>query len=66
MKTAPRSAAIANKQPKLSRDRAPTGVSVVEWQRGLRRQFGRAQAFRLENLGKRAFLFGVSGQQSRL
>ena len=67
MKTAPRRAAIANKQPKLSRDRAPTGVSVVEWQRGLRRQFGRAQAFRLENLGSEPFFseFRVSNPVSK-
>ncbi len=39
-----------NKEPKLSRTRAPADLSPVEWQRGLRRQFGREQAFGLENL----------------
>ena len=40
-----------NKEPKLSRAHAPADLSPVEWQRGLRRQFGREQAFRIENLG---------------
>ena len=39
------------KEPKLSRTHAPDGVSPADWQRGLRRQFGREQAFELENLG---------------
>jgi hypothetical protein len=47
--TAPR------KQVKLSRTHAPTDLSPVEWQRGLRRQFGREQSFLLENLGADPF-----------
>ncbi len=39
-----------DKRPKLSRTHAPTDLSPEEWQRGLRRQFGREQAFGLENL----------------
>ena len=36
---------------KLSRHHAPDGLSVEEWQAGLRRQHGREQAFLLENVG---------------
>src|SRR6266702_233175 len=39
-----------NNEPKLSRMHAPADLSPVDWQRGLRRQFGREQAFGLENL----------------
>ena len=42
-------------EPRLSRTHAPTGLSPVEWQRALRRQFGREQVFRLENLGTEPF-----------
>lgn len=45
----------SNREPKLSRSHAPAGLSPVEWQRGLRRQFGREQAFTLENLGSEPF-----------
>jgi superfamily II DNA or RNA helicase len=38
------------KESKLLRTHAPTDLSPVEWQRGLRRQFGREQTFGLENL----------------
>lgn len=55
------------KEPKFSRMHAPSGVSPVEWQRGLRRQFGREQAFRLENIGGEPFFseFRVSNPASR-
>jgi superfamily II DNA or RNA helicase len=43
-------AAKPPKEAKLSRSAAPDGVSTLDWQRGLRRQFGREQAFGLENL----------------
>ncbi|MGH6674108.1 MAG: SNF2-related protein, partial [Xanthobacteraceae bacterium] len=46
----PRSAVKPNKEPKLSRTHLPADLSPVDWQRGLRRQFGREQAFGLENL----------------
>jgi len=41
--------------PRLSRTHQPEGVSVRDWQRGLRRQFGREQSFVLENLGAEPF-----------
>src|SRR5260370_7028072 len=44
-----------NKEPKLLRTHAPADLSPVDWQRGLRRQFGREQAFELENLGSEPF-----------
>jgi ERCC4-related helicase len=61
------SAAKPVKQPKLTRNQAPAGVSLVEWQRGLRRQFGREQAFGLENLGGEPFFseFRVSNPVSK-
>ena len=40
-----------NKEPKLLRSRQPGDLSLEDWQRGLRRQFGREQAFGLENSG---------------
>src|SRR6266496_5524166 len=48
-------AAKLNKEPKFSRSHAPAGLSVLDWQRGLRRQFGREQSFGLENLGDEPF-----------
>ncbi len=52
---------------KLSRTHAPDGLSTVDWQRGLRRQFGREQSFDLENLGNEAFFseFRVGNPQSK-
>src|SRR5216683_539170 len=44
-----------NKEPKLLRTHAPAGLPAVDWQRGLRRQFGREQPFGLENLGSEPF-----------
>src|SRR5258708_21319183 len=57
----------SKKQPKLSRTHAPTDLSPLEWQRGLRRQFGREQAFRFENLGSDPFFseFLVSNTASK-
>jgi superfamily II DNA or RNA helicase len=49
------SAIKANKEPKLARTHAPADLTALEWQRGLRRQFGREQAFGLENLGSEPF-----------
>ena len=43
------------REPKLSRTHAPADLSPVDWQRGLRRQFGREQAFGLENLTDEPF-----------
>jgi superfamily II DNA or RNA helicase len=55
------------KEPKLSRNYAPADLSPVDWQRGLRRQFGREQAFGLENLGSEPFFseFRVSNPVSK-
>lgn len=54
------------KEPKLSRTVAPQNMSPVDWQRALRRQFGREQEFGLENLGAEPFFseFRVSNPQS--
>ncbi len=61
------STTIPSKEPKLSRTHAPTGLSPVEWQRGLRRQFGREQAFGLENLTNEPFFseFRISNPASK-
>lgn len=57
----------ASKEPKLSRTHAPADLSPIDWQRGLRRQFGREQAFVLENKGSEPFFseFRVSNPQSK-
>jgi superfamily II DNA or RNA helicase len=62
-----KSATTPNKEPKLSRTHAPAGLSPVDWQRGLRRQFGREQAFGLENLTSEPFFseFQVSNPVSK-
>lgn len=38
--------------PKVSRTRRPEELSLDEWQRELRRQFGREQSFQLRNIGE--------------
>lgn len=55
------------KEQKLSRTHAPAEIAPVEWQRTLRRQFGREQAFGLENMGAEPFFseFRVSNPQSK-
>jgi hypothetical protein len=55
------------REPKLSRTHAPADLSPVDWQRGLRRQFGREQAFGLENLTVEPFFseFRVSNPASK-
>lgn len=69
MKSKPRSSksAAKPKEPKLSRMHAPDDLSPVDWQRGLRRQFGREQAFGLENLTSEPFFseFRVSNPASK-
>jgi len=70
MKIAPQklnSAPKPNKELKLSRTHAPADLSPVDWQRALRRQFGREQAFGLENLGGEPFFseFRVSNPVSK-
>jgi len=56
-----------NKEPKLSRTHAPADLSPLDWQRGLRRQFGREQPFGLENLTGEPFFseFRVSNPVSK-
>lgn len=63
----PNSAAKPSKEPKFSRTHAPADLSPVEWQRGLRRQFGREQSFELENLTSETFFseFRVSNPASK-
>jgi superfamily II DNA or RNA helicase len=67
MKSTRRKPNPATKEPKLSRTHAPADLSPVDWQRGLRRQFGREQAFGLENLGSDPFFseFRVSNPVSK-
>ena len=54
-------------EPKLSRTHAPPGLPAIEWQRALRRQFGREQVFGLENIGSEPFFseFRVSNPESK-
>ncbi|WP_426442460.1 DEAD/DEAH box helicase [Bradyrhizobium genosp. P] len=61
-----RRATKPNKEPKLSRTHAPADLSPADWQRRLRRQFGREQAFGLENLTSEPFFseFRVSNPAS--
>ena len=63
----PNSAIKPNKEPKLSRAHAPADLSLMDWQRGLRRQFGREQVFGLENLTSEPFFsdFRVSNPASK-
>ncbi|MBV8964079.1 MAG: DEAD/DEAH box helicase [Hyphomicrobiales bacterium] len=63
----PRKPKKPKKEPKLSHTRAPLGLPPAEWQRGLRRQFGREQAFELENLTSERFFsdFRVSNVESK-
>src|SRR5580658_10590218 len=63
----PGSKTTPNNEPKLSRTHAPADLSPVDWQRGLRRQFGREQPFGLENLGSEPFFseFRVSNPVSK-
>jgi|GEM_PF-203106 len=68
-KSAEKKAAVrkeAAKEPRLLRSHAPENLSRVEWQRGLRRQFGREQDFGLQNVGHEPFFseFKVSNPDS--
>jgi superfamily II DNA or RNA helicase len=55
------------KEAKLSRTSPPVGLPAADWQRGLRRQFGRDQSFSLENLGAEPLFseFRVANPQSK-
>src|SRR6202049_4379700 len=61
------STAKPSKEAKLSRTHAPANLSPSDWQRGLRRQFGREQPFGLENLTVEPFFseFRVSNPVSK-
>lgn len=67
MKSGKSRTAAPRKQVKLSRTHAPVDLSPAEWQRGLRRQFGREQSFLLENLGDDSFFseFRVTNPASK-
>lgn len=62
-----RNFARPSRQAKLSPTHAPPDLSPADWQRALRRQFGREQTFALENRGAEAFFseFQVSNPQSK-
>ncbi|MCC6608922.1 MAG: DEAD/DEAH box helicase family protein [Burkholderiales bacterium] len=55
------------KEPKLSRSHPPIHLAPADWQRALRRQFGRDQTFVLENRGDQPFFseFRVCNPQSK-
>src|SRR5271170_3646148 len=61
------SAPKPTREPKLSRTHSPANLSPVDWQRGLRRQFGREKAFGIENLGSEPFFseFRVTNPDSK-
>src|SRR5260221_10429728 len=61
------STAKPSKEAKLSRTHAPANLSPLDWQRGLRRQFGREQPFGLQNLTAEPFFseFRVSNPVSK-
>ena len=62
-----RNVAKPAKAPKLSRTHAPDHMPPADWQRALRRQFGREQVFSLENLGTEPFFseFRVDNPESK-
>ena len=55
------------KEPRLSRTHPPVHLAPTDWQRALRRQFGRDQSFLLENRGNQPFFseFRASNPQSK-
>lgn len=57
----------AKRSRKLSRSRRPEEMTLEEWQIALRQEFGPAQDFRMENLGKERFFsdFAVTNPQSK-
>ena len=62
----PQAAGKPRKEPKLSRIHAPNDLSPVEWQRALRRQFGREQASGWKTSVQRLFSeFRISNPQSK-
>ena len=70
MKTQDRKARARPKRrapPKISHTHKPADLAPVDWQRALRRQFGREQAFHWKNIGDEAIFsdFQVSNPASR-
>ena len=67
MKTKKAKTAKPERELKLSRTHAPPDLSPVEWQRALRRQFGRDQTFGLENIGTEPIFseFRVANPESK-
>lgn len=55
------------RRSKLSRNHRPEDMTLEEWQIALRREFGQAQDFRMENVGGHRFFsdFEVTNPQSR-
>jgi superfamily II DNA or RNA helicase len=62
-----KAASKTKKSPKLSRLNKPADLSLEEWQRELRRQFGREQNFGIKNLGDDAIFseFQITNPQSK-
>ncbi len=62
-----KSGKVPPREPKFSRTHVPKDLSPVEWQRALRRQFGREQLFGLENTGIEPFFseYRVSNTESK-
>lgn len=56
-KVQPAATRQAKPEPPLSRQRRPPAMAAEDWQRALRRQFGRAQDFQWSNVGSEA-VFG--------
>ncbi len=67
VKTKKAKTAKPEREPKLSRTHAPPDLSPVDWQRALRRQFGRDQTFGLENIGTEPIFseFRVANPESK-
>ncbi|MGE0385207.1 MAG: DEAD/DEAH box helicase [Gammaproteobacteria bacterium] len=57
----------AARAPRISHTHAPADLAPHEWQRALRRQFGREQNFRMENVGGEPFFseFRVANPEAR-
>lgn len=53
-------------EPKLSHLRRPDNLEVEQWQRQLRRQYGRAQSFKIQNVGDEAIFseYKITNPQS--
>ncbi len=67
MKTKARKSKATPKAPKLSRLHPPENMAPLEWQRALRRQFGREQQFDFENLTEEPFFseFRITNPESQ-